>query len=109
MGIFNSVVLYRADTGKVSAVVDMDTTHLLNAINHHRTQVATIDFIMETLELNKAGKSRLLMRQAALINTISVLAVELTRRDASEDEVEVAVRTVHLDDVDDFLHNHRDW
>jgi len=109
MGIFNSVVLYRTDTGKVCAVTEMETTHLLNAINHHRTQVATIDWIKETLGLNKAGEVRLLRRQEALINTITVLSAELTRRDPEDDEVEVAVRTVHLDDVDDFLHNHRDW
>lgn len=89
MGVIKSITLYRTDRGEVVAVQDMEVTHLLNAIHHHNVQVETCGFVLETIELTKAGKERLEERREALMTTIMVLSCELVSRDPQNDEVAI--------------------
>ncbi len=89
MGVFKSVTLYRTDGGVVMAVDEMTSSHLLNAIHHHLKQVSTIDFLKEAVEFKEDGADRLVLRKAALKNTINVLGIELASRDPKDEEMVV--------------------
>lgn len=86
MGVFRSVVLYRTDSNQVVAVSEMDTSHLLNAINHHRKQVDTITFLKDEFNFTGTRARNLDKRREDLIHTIEVLAKELAKRDPQDDE-----------------------
>ena len=85
MGIFSSITMYRTDGGQVMALSDMTTSHLLNAINHHRTQINTVISVQETIDVSKAGKDRLERRLESLSITVTALSCELVKRDPIED------------------------
>ena len=86
MGVFAKVVLYRTDGGQVMGVEDMDTSHLLNAIHHHNKQIKTCEFVKETIVLSKKSVDNLTRRVDDLVNTVTILAAELVKRDPADDE-----------------------
>lgn len=86
MGLFNRKPIYVSDRGDEFEVEDMESSHLLNAINHHRTQIDTIDWILEQTGGTDAQKNQLLhLRRISLHNTVEALVKELRLRDPDQD------------------------
>ena len=50
MGVYQRRQMYRTDTGRNIAVANMDVSHLMNAIGHHRRQIDVLDGIMDTID-----------------------------------------------------------
>ena len=84
MAIFNRKPIYISDRGDQYQLEEMEPTHLMNAINHHRKQVDTIDWCLETLA-DLTDLSNLHYRRITLVNTIEALVTELLKRDPDDD------------------------
>ena len=81
MGIKKQVqVTYTTDRGIEMELCEMESTHLLNAIAHHRNQVETIKFAKTTVS-DSDGLTNLDNRQGDLEDTIEMLCAELASRD----------------------------
>ena len=85
MGIRKQVqVTYTTDRGIEMELAEMESSHLLNAIAHHRNQVETIKFakgvVREGTDLNNLDN-----RQADLEDTIEMLCAELASRDPADE------------------------
>jgi hypothetical protein len=85
MGLFNRKPVYISDRGDSFNVEDMESSHLLNAINHHRKQIGTIDWILEMGDLDSDKNQMLHLRRISLFDTIEALIKELRTRDPDED------------------------
>lgn len=86
MGLFNRKPVYVSDRGDTYDVEEMESSHLLNAINHHRTQIATIDWIIDQTGGPDAEKQQMLhLRRINLFNTVEALVKELRTRDPDKD------------------------
>jgi hypothetical protein len=66
----------------------MEPSHLLNAINHHRTQIDTVDWILEQGTPDSAKNQLLHLRRISLFNTVEALVKELRTRDPDEDHAD---------------------
>lgn len=82
MGVFKRRQMYRTDTGRNVAVVNMEVSHLINAIGHHRRQVDTLKDIMTHYT---GDLTYIKHRIDDLDNTIEILEDELIERDPSND------------------------
>ena len=82
MGVFRSEILYRTDAGKVLAVTEMATSHLMNAIAHHQKQVVVLEDILEEYE---GDTGYIKARKANLEETIVILQEELIERNPDDD------------------------
>lgn len=89
MGLFNRKPIYISDRGDQYTVEEMDSSHLLNAINHHRTQIATIDWILEQGQPDSDKNQMLHLRRISLFTTVEALVKELRARDPDEDHDEL--------------------
>ena len=85
MGLFTRKPVYISDRGDEFQVDEMESSHLLNAINHHRTQISTIDWIMESLSKDKNDFTNLHLRRINLHTTVEALVKELLTRDPDQD------------------------
>ena len=85
MGLFNRKPIYISDRGDQYTVEEMESSHLLNAINHHRTQIATIDWILDLGDPDSRKNQMLHLRRINLFTTIEALVEELRKRDPDED------------------------
>ena len=73
--------IYTSDRGDNYEVSNMETSHLVNVIGHHRTQIATLRGLYQD-----HPHPALLHRVTMLENVIDVLADELIQRNVSDDE-----------------------
>jgi hypothetical protein len=85
MGVFKAVTMYRTDTGKELAVEEMTTTHLMNAINHHKKQCDMIIKLKWKRSSNGKSTGFLPQREADLKETIAVLEEELSERNPDDE------------------------
>lgn len=85
MGVFRAVTMYRTDTGKELAVEEMETTHLMNAINHHKKQCDMIIMLIQKRSGNGKSTGYLPQREADLKETIAVLEEELAERNPDDE------------------------
>jgi hypothetical protein len=67
----------------------MKPSHLLNAINHHRNQINTIDWILEMGDLDSDKNQMLHFRRISLFTTVEALVKELRTRDPDEDHEDI--------------------
>lgn len=81
MGLKKRQFVYVSDRGQEFEIDEMQSSHLLNAINHHNTQWCTIE---EMLNANGAN-TNLRERQVELENTIAELQTELANRTLEDD------------------------
>jgi len=84
MGLFQRKPAYITDRGDEYSIEDMDPSHLLNAINHHGTQMCTLERILAA-DSSVDGSEHIRTRLASLSDTIDVLVKELRTRDPSLD------------------------
>lgn len=84
MGLFTRNPLYITDRGDEFQINEMEPSHLLNAINHHRTQVDTVDWILENSKESE-DLNNLHRRRINLYNTVEALVKELKSRDPDND------------------------
>lgn len=89
MGLFNRKPVYISDRGDTYTVEEMEPSHLLNAINHHRTQIGTIDWILEQSNPDAEKNQMLHLRRISLFNTVQALQDELRKRDPDLDHEEL--------------------
>lgn len=89
MGVFKAVTMYRTDTGKEMAVEDMESTHLMNAINHHKKQLDLIIIMIQKRSANNQDQGYLASRRANLADTIEVLENELAQRNPDDEQESV--------------------
>lgn len=86
MGLFNRKPVYVSDRGDEYQVDEMEPSHLLNAIHHHRKQINTIDWILEQTGGTDAEKNQMLhLRRISLHTTVEALVKELRTRDPDKD------------------------
>ena len=85
MGLFNRKPVYISDRGDTYTVEEMEASHLLNAINHHRKQIDTIDWILEQTTRDSERDQMLHLRRISLFNTVEALVKELRTRDPDKD------------------------
>jgi len=90
MGLFNRKPIYVSDRGDTYTVEEMEPSHLLNAINHHRTQIANIDWILEQSDPDARKNQMLHLRRISLYTTVQALIDELRTRDPDKDHEELA-------------------
>jgi hypothetical protein len=83
MGLFNRKPIYISDRGDEYALENMEPTHLMNAINHHRTQIDTIDWCLE--QAGTKDQPNLNFRRIELYTTVQALVKELVKRDPEKD------------------------
>ncbi len=82
MGVFKRRQMYRTDTGRNVAVANMDVSHLINAIGHHRRQVETLKGVMQ----HYTGDLTFVMARVDDLNeTVEILEDELIERDPGND------------------------
>lgn len=82
MGLIKDGLKYQSDGGRTSYIANMTSSHLINAIAHHRRQVDAIEEIMANVSGNmKHLKARL----EDLEETIIALEDELIERDPADD------------------------
>jgi len=84
MGLFNRKPIYITDRGDTYTLEDMEPTHLMNAINHHRKQIDTVDWCLENMSA-KAKPENLHFRRIELFTTVEALVSELIKRDPAKD------------------------
>lgn len=85
MGIVNTRTMYQTDGGKTLAVEDMTASHLMNAINHHHTQLHTVSHMINRWKANDGDAVYLEARKAGLWSTLQTLMDELATRDPNND------------------------
>lgn len=86
MGLFNRQPVYISDRGDEFQLDEMAPSHLLNAINHHRTQINTLDWVIDQCGGPDADKNQLLhLRRISLHSTVEALVKELRTRDPDQD------------------------
>lgn len=85
MGLFNRKPIYVSDRGDEYQLDEMEPTHLLNAINHHRKQIDTIDWILEQTGTDADKNQMLHLRRISLHSTVEALIKELRKRDPDQD------------------------
>lgn len=103
MGVFKAVTMYRTDTGKEMAVEDMESTHLMNAINHHKKQCDMVMILIQKRSANHQDIGYLKAREANLHDTIAVLEEELAHRNPDDEQESVhRKRTGWLDRADQY-------
>jgi len=85
MGLFTRQPVYVSDRGQEFQLEDMQPTHLLNAIDHHRKQIATLDWILEQTGNDNEKNQMLHLRRISLCTTVEALVKELRTRDPDED------------------------
>lgn len=76
---------YRADSGRVFELENMQPSHLLNVIHHHRNQVDSLVFLINAGYDDK-DKQFLMSRLKALETTLEALGKELASRDPVLDD-----------------------
>jgi len=89
VGLFNRKPVYISDRGDTFDVEEMEASHLLNAINHHRTQIGTIDWILEMGDPDSRKNQMLHLRRINLFTTIEALIKELRTRDPDKDHEDI--------------------
>ncbi len=82
MGIQPTVVTYLSDRGDTFDLASMKPSHLLNVINHHSTQVETMERMMDD---KRFATEQALARLNGLKDTVMALQIELATRDPDED------------------------
>jgi hypothetical protein len=85
VGLFNRKPIYVTDRGDEFDIEDMKASHLLNALNHHKTQINTVDWLIDQYAETTTNISNLHYRRISLHNTVEALAKELLTRDPAED------------------------
>lgn len=85
MGLFNRKPIYVSDRGDEYQVEEMEPSHLLNAINHHRKQIDTIDWILSQSDSDAKRNQMLHLRRISLFTTVEALVKELRTRDPDLD------------------------
>lgn len=85
MGLFNRKPIYVTDRGDKYEVEEMESSHLLNAINHHRTQINTLDWILDQTGTDAVKNQFLHLRRISLHTTVEALVKELRTRDPDTD------------------------
>lgn len=85
VGLFNRKPIYVSDRGDEYQLDEMEPTHLLNAINHHRKQIDTIDWILEQTGTDADKNQMLHLRRISLHSTVEALIKELRKRDPDQD------------------------
>jgi translation initiation factor 2 beta subunit (eIF-2beta)/eIF-5 len=85
VGLFNRKPIYISDRGDQFTVEEMEPSHLMNAINHHRTQIDNLDWILENSNKDKDDNTNIHLRRIALFSTVEALVKELRTRDPDED------------------------
>jgi len=95
VGIRETKTVYVSDRNQEFFLDQMETSHLLNAIAHHRKQMETITWIIEEsrhstpwITLRMAHQTFLIERESKLRYTIAQLAQELASRSVNEDDLE---------------------
>lgn len=88
MGLFNRKPIYVSDRGEEFQLEEMEPSHLLNVIKHHRAQINTVDWAMDQLDKDKTDFTNLHYRRINLYNTIEALLQELATRDPKNDHEE---------------------
>ena len=85
MGLCKSKPYYVTDRGDATQLDEMKVSHILNAINHHRTQIDTIDFVLEDATKSYRDFNNVHRRRMALHDTVEALITELLTRDPDDD------------------------
>ena len=87
MGLKKRQFVYVSDRGQEFEIDEMQSSHLLNAINHHHTQFHTVEMIKARLdpETKLQLGANLDERLGELGNTISELMMELANRSMEDD------------------------
>lgn len=88
VGLFNRKPIYISDRGEEFQLEEMEPSHLLNVIKHHRAQINTVDWAMDQLDKDKTDFTNLHYRRINLYNTIEALLQELATRDPKNDHEE---------------------
>jgi len=88
VGLFNRKPIYVSDRGEEFQLEEMEPSHLLNVIKHHRAQINTVDWVMDQLDKDKTDFTNLHYRRINLYNTIEALLQELATRDPKNDHEE---------------------
>lgn len=89
MGVVRSEKIYQTDTGKITTVREMQSTHLMNAIRHHKAQMNLCNELAK--EYSTADRALLVARAEDLANTIDVLANELADRNLADEIPKIKV------------------
>lgn len=84
MGLFIRKPAYITDRGDVYDVEDMASSHLLNAIKHHRHQIETIEWVLGVVP-KSADLTQVERRKIQLHSTVEALVTELLTRDPDKD------------------------
>lgn len=90
MGIKKRNVVYVSDRGDEFELDQMEPSHLINVLKHHRAQRECLENIIEMRGLAKSH-THLGTRIKRLIETENALIDELMRRDPDEDDDEEGV------------------
>lgn len=85
VGLFTRNPIYVSDRGDEFQLEDMAPSHLLNAINHHKTQIETLDWILEQTGTDAEKNQMLHLRRISLHTTVEALVKELRNRDPDLD------------------------
>lgn len=85
MGLLRPKAFYVTDRGDSHQIDEMEVSHLMNAINHHRKQINTIDWILEDSTKSYRDFNYIHRRRMGLFNTVEALINELMVRDPDKD------------------------
>lgn len=85
VGLFTRNPIYVSDRGDEFQLENMEPSHLLNAINHHKTQIETLDWILEQTGTDAEKNQMLHLRRISLHTTVEALVKELRNRDPDLD------------------------
>jgi hypothetical protein len=80
-------VTYTTERGQQVELKDMEPSFLLNEINHHNEQIATLSRMRNSPNSWSDQEAKnLALRQAKITETVNALQNELASRDPTQDE-----------------------
>lgn len=85
MGIRKQKVVYYSDRGQGFEIDEMQSSHLLNAINHHTMQIHVLQSILDGGNFSDDHLDNLLDRKEDLRSTVEALSQELASRTLEDD------------------------
>ena len=85
MGLKLRKFVYVSDRGQEFEVDEMATSHLLNALNHHHTQLHTVANCINRRKEQGKDVENLVERREALVELVQELMDELASRSLEDD------------------------